>query len=164
MQVITASTTVPHTTANPPAFRDEIAGHHRRLRQLLAALQEVIDARAQEREGPMLATAMLALLVDLEHELPIHFEVEEQGGYFADVLRVAPEMSRHLDRLKEDHVDFMERSGQLLEYAREAAEGTRRWGEVEQLFAKLASRLSTHERNENDIIQQLFMLDSGQPG
>ncbi len=163
-QVITVATPEAQATSNPSDFHDEIAGHHKRLRQLLAALEEVIETRAHDRESPLLATTMLALLTDLEHELPLHFEAEERGGYFSDVLRVAPEMGRRLDKLKEEHADFTERSRRLLEYAHGAREGTRRWGEIEQLFNHLAEKLVAHERMENDLIQKLFMLDTGAPG
>lgn len=112
----------------------------------------------------MLCSALVVLLTDLQTELPVHFEFEERGGYFSDVMRLAPRMSRELDRLKGDHLDFVERSRALLDLAYDVLRQSGRWGEVQNAFGALSTRLRIHERKENAIMQEVFSLDIGQPG
>ena len=61
------------------------------LRQQIRALEEVFaepDGAAEEY-----ARKTLALLEGFDSALRDHFAVEEEGGYFADVLKVAPRPS-----------------------------------------------------------------------
>lgn len=153
-------------TADPdsPVFRDELHNHHVRLQLLLRAIDEVLSTRSGGSESQLLCSALVVLLTDLQTELPVHFEFEERGGYFSDVMRLAPRMSRELDRLKGDHLDFVERSRALLDLAYDVLRQSGRWGEVQIAFGALSTRLRIHERKENAIMQEVFSLDIGQPG
>ena len=153
-------------TSSPdsPAFRDEMHSQHMRLRLLLRATDEVLSARSGQRESRLLCSALVVLLTDLSKELPEHFEFEERGGYFMDVVRVAPQMSRELDRFKRDHFELTERSRAVLDLSYDALRHSRRWGEVEKEFGALSARLIIHEREENIILQEVFSQDIGEPG
>lgn len=147
-----------------PAFGDEMYSQHLRLRMLLRAIDEVLSASVEPPEGRLLGSALVALATDLHRELPAHFEFEESDGYFLDVVKLAPQMSPELDRLRRDHIDLVERSRELLDLSRAVLEESRRWAEAECAFGALSSRLTKHERKENDIMQEVFSLDIGQPG
>lgn len=152
------------TTPDSPAFGDEMLSQHLRLRLLLRAIDEVLSAPGEQSEGHPLGSALVVLVTDLHRELPPHFEFEERDGYFQDVARLAPELSKDLDWLKGDHADLLERSSALLELSRGVLDRSRRWAEARGAFAALSSRLVRHEHKENDIMQEVFSLDIGQPG
>ncbi len=152
------------TTPNSPAFGEEMLSQHLRLRLLLRAIDEVLSVPGEQSEGHPLSSALVVLVTDLQRELPPHFEFEERDGYFQDVARLAPELSKDLDRLKGDHADLLERSSALLELCRGVLDRSRRWAEARSAFGALSSRLVRHEHKENDIMQEVFSLDIGQPG
>ncbi|MBW2723348.1 MAG: hemerythrin domain-containing protein [Deltaproteobacteria bacterium] len=156
--------TIKAVTPSSPTFGDEMLSQHLRLRLLLRAIDEVLSTPGEQSEGQPLASALVVLATDLHRELPGHFEFEERDGYFLDVARLAPEMSKELDQLKRDHVDLLERSSALLDLSFQVLKRSRRWAEARSAFGALSSRLIKHENKENSIMQDVFSLDIGQSG
>ncbi len=71
---------------------ETIRSQHFALRQQIRAFEEVFaqpDGAAEEY-----ARKTLTLLGGFDSALRDHFAVEEEGGYFADILKVAPRLSR----------------------------------------------------------------------
>ncbi len=91
---------------------ETIRSQHFGLRQQIRALEEVFaepDGAAEEY-----ARKTLTQLEGFDSALREHFAVEEEGGYFADVLKVAPRLSRRAARLEQNHKEFSERLEALL--------------------------------------------------
>lgn len=152
------------TSPDPAELHAAVRSQHERLQLLLRATREVLAARSGQRDGDELSSTMLVLLTYLSEELVAHFEYEEHGGYFSDVLRVAPQLSRALDRFQEEHIELARSSRAVLDLSHNAVKDPRRWQEVESEFGRLFERLRNHEREENTMVQRAFSDDVGQSG
>lgn len=119
----------------------------RALEQLAAEL---------DPERPDHVRQALALLDSFETALREHFAFEEEGGYLADVLEVAPRLSRRARRLEQSHAGFQARLERLLELARNATGAPDKWARARRELARFLASLREHEDAENTLVRQAF--------
>ncbi len=118
-----------------------------------------MEALLGESRAPAARRSRLEeLFADLEGALIEHFAIEEQGGYFAEVLAVAPRLSGRVARLKRSHSAFRRRLARLREHI---PDPTITWPEVEDRVAALLKALADPESAETDLVHEAFMQDLG---
>jgi hypothetical protein len=132
---------------------------HLGLNRLLGAIKGLLAERADAEERVATDRAIVTLLADLARELPQHFAHEERGGYFSDVIAVAPRLSKRANELLGDHDDFLRLSSDVLELAKSAGASPEKWSEVQASYAALEARILAHESAENELVQEAFMSD-----
>jgi iron-sulfur cluster repair protein YtfE (RIC family) len=115
---------------------------HRALRALLDEIERASadTAAAADEVKPRLDT--------LRERLAAHFEGEEKGGLFEQIMEEAPEQVHECEKLCNEHADLLKRVDQL----RTADARTRAdpaWG---QSVRALLDALSDHEARENEIL------------
>ncbi len=138
---------------------ETIRSQHFALRQQIRALEELFaepDGAGAER-----ARKTLTLLERFDSALREHFAVEEEGGYFADILKVAPRLSRRAARLEQNHKEFSERLESLLALARYAVDAPDDWNRVRAGLEGFLQALRAHEDEENELVREAFMDDLG---
>ena len=141
--------------SHPPL--DQIREQHielrRRMREVEALLGDSAGDDVAARRG-----RLDELLADFEVALSEHFAIEEQGGYFAEVLAVAPRLSGRVARLGGNHPAFRRRLTRLRQHI---PDPTIAWPDVEARVAALLKALADHESAENDLVHEAFMQDLG---
>ena len=138
---------------------ETVRSQHFALRQQIRALEEVFaepDGAAEEY-----ARKTQALLEGFDSALRDHFAVEEEGGYFADVLKVAPRLSRRAARLEQNHREFSERLEALLALVQYAIDARDAWERVATGVERFLRALRAHEDDENELVREAFMVDLG---
>lgn len=132
---------------------------HFALRQQIRALEQLLKEH-DDPGGENLAKT-LTLLEAFDPVLREHFADEERGGYFSEVLRAAPRLSRRAERLAENHIELRERLEKLLDLTQKAADAPDRWQKVTTGLAEFVKTLRAHEDEENDLVREAFMDDLG---
>jgi len=115
---------------------------HRALHALLEEIERASTdtAAAADEVRPRLDT--------LREQLAAHFEGEEEGGLFEQIMEEAPEQAHECEKLCNEHAGLLERVDEL----RTADASTRAdpaWG---QDVRALLTALADHEARENEIL------------
>jgi hypothetical protein len=104
--------------SRPPL--EKVRAQHFELRHWVDSLQATLKREVSEESRAADATRMREDLETLQAMLPEHFALEEEGGYFSDILAVAPRLTRQVERLQANHPVFLEQSRDLIALLREA--------------------------------------------
>ena len=140
---------------------ETIRSQHFGLRQQIRALEELFAEPAAAGAGAERARKTLTLLEGFDPALREHFAVEEEGGYFADILKVAPRLSRRAARLEQNHKEFSKRLQSLLALVRYAVDAPDDWERVTARVEGFLQALRAHEDEENELVREAFMDDLG---
>ena len=141
-------------TTNPDDASRQSAGdlwrEHVRLKRRLDALR---DTMAQETDQTRLAN----LLDEFCLELETHFQHEETGDCFEQVVAVAPRLSERVDAVLRQHPALLAMLGDIVEMARQSVK-------LETLLARFesfATKWLRHETEENDLLHEAYNVDIG---
>ncbi len=138
---------------------EQIRAQHFELGRRMREVEALLADSGARRDDPAARRSRLEeLFADFEGVLIEHFAIEEQGGYFAEVLAVAPRLSGRVSRLKRNHPAFRRRLTRLRKHI---PDPTIAWPEVEARVAALLKALADHESAENDLVHEAFMQDLG---
>ncbi len=120
---------------------------HRALLKSLHALRTA----AEDRPSSLLAC------LDLTRErLAAHFLFEEQNGYLASVLLHQPYLQAAVSRLAREHVELLRCLDELRAEARSnGVLGTA----LRQKVGRWIQRVRRHERSEDVLVQDAFIID-----
>ncbi len=151
------------TTANSAGgnYRHEFEVQHQHLGAVLDSLAASLGTVAERPDDVGTRVEMLRLLRKLEHLLPEHFEYEEAGGYLAEALAVAPQLTRRAQRLRNEHSWFVTKLAALANRARDAGESPGSWKALAAGVRKFTYELRNHELKENSLVQDAFTYDTG---
>lgn len=122
-----------------------------------------LDARwpRNERTASEVRSQWLQALTEFRSHLKSHFAAEEQAGYFADVLSVAPELTSQVESLLRQHSTLAAALDRLiLMFGSNAADGQQLIAE-HQLFHELIAELKRHETAENSLVLEVADRDIG---
>jgi hypothetical protein len=121
-------------------------GEHRRLRELLAQVEDAFaPAAPRAGSGPDVVAARLD---SLRGPLGAHFEEEERGRLFEEIEERAPEQAPLCARLRGEHGGLLRRLDSLRTASPEDRRGPA-WGrDVRAFLAALAG----HEDTETDLL------------
>jgi hypothetical protein len=122
------------------------AGEHRRLRELLAQVEDAFE-RPSPRSG--IGPDVVAARLDaLRGPLRAHFEEEERGRLFEEIEERSPEQAPLCARLRAEHASILRRLDALRTASPEGRRGPA-WGhDVRSFLADLAG----HEEIETDLL------------
>lgn len=134
---------------------DVIADEHRELE----ALYERIRATLADR-GECLKTVQ-ELFDELADRVRRHFANEETGGYFHEIVELAPRLSSRADRLEREHAELLEIAEQLSRNIRHACETQIWWFAIRVDFERFIERCERHEAAENALVQDAYLQDIG---
>ena len=106
-------------------------------------------------------------LVEINHllsrfsaDLSANFATEEQDGYFASLVAVRPECDALVAHLHAEHVQLKEKVDAL----RNRARAVGRDPQLGSLLGRTLDQFQAHERCENRLLQEFFLLDEGGEG
>ncbi len=131
-----------------PQPSSKIHEEHLELRKTLERLRA-----AEEPEQ------LITMLADLNTQLEHHFEEEEGEEGLAQIIEsTLPQNMRHLDKIFDEHKEFLSRVASLMHRARDLQ------GEQIKLHADvnaLCHDLHVHEQNETKLITDAVYTDIG---
>ena len=142
-----------------PNACDALLEEHRKLMGQIGELRQwwsELDELGTPKYGEM--GTRLKLLREILAE---HFREEENGGYLAAALAVAPRFQREAEELCAQHPDFLASLDQFVASLVEAESGMQSWQEVRDQLEHFLSELRRHEARENAVVQSAFGDDIG---
>lgn len=100
---------------------------------------------------------MECILASLERMMLDHFEMEEAGGYLAEVVEAAPYTYHEVEDLLAEH----EQMRDLLHRARHAAVDASSRDDVREILGEWLDLIDEHEHRENMLAITVFNTDLG---
>jgi hemerythrin len=152
--------TITGTVSVNAAFLQEIKQENQRLREILAALRQLI-LKSVERNGH--PRRLVELLDELCDQLALHFSLEESYGYFEDAIDAAPRMAERAESLRGEHVTLFDTIREIANDAEEAVRGQlpHVLEFIGERFCDFDAALERHESQENALVFEAFDDDIG---
>ncbi|MEQ8211517.1 MAG: hemerythrin domain-containing protein [Lacipirellulaceae bacterium] len=98
---------------------------------------------------------------ELHDLLELHFEIEERGGYLADLVKNEPRYEARVGTLLSEHRALLEQCEKLRLLVRSGVESPAFQTRIESDFHKFLSRFLAHEHAEHQLLQGAFSDDIG---
>lgn len=134
---------------------DAIAEEHHELEALYERICNTLADRSECLE------TVRDLFQEMAQRVRRHFENEEQGGYFREIVELAPRCADKADQLEREHAELMEVAEQLARDIRHARE-TQVWRLAIRLdFENFIRRCEEHEAAETELVQEAYLQDIG---
>lgn len=152
----------------PSSYVDDLRMQHTGLRRLAVHLQDEaarIRACIHLREDARPAqVALIVMILNLLRELPIHFAMEEKGGYLSLALEVAPQHHHRAQVLQKQHEELLRDLGRLRELVEDAESLDGNWAKIDRGIQRHVNDLCAHEEAENEILEDGFRGEIGGRG
>lgn len=136
-------------------FYEQVRQEHEELREWLGRLHHALTERTQS--GPQIA----GMFGELTEHINRHFNDEEIGGFFEQVVDMAPRFADRTILLREEHTALRADLAGLAARADEADVGDAWWQELLAGFHEFSKALMQHENKENELLQDVFDEDVG---
>lgn len=147
--------------ANISRFSDTIASlrHIQQLLELL--LDEALDLLSEPSDDEN--DQWLGVVVDkVLRNLREQFEIEEKGGYMADVLEQYPEWHPQVLHLQQEHELLVNQLRQISTRMRRERRSGLLSSECRRQLEDWTKWYRQHQRRETDLAQEAFVLEVGQ--
>jgi hypothetical protein len=103
----------------------------------------------------------LEALTELRAELVEHFRQEELGGYFHDVIKLAPRFKERADTLLQQHPTLQQRIDSVRLMAEQSSSSPSWWQSLDDELHKFYQVFDQHERDETALLQDAYTCDIG---
>ncbi|MCG8449064.1 MAG: hemerythrin domain-containing protein [Pirellulales bacterium] len=134
-------------TKFPLGRSQTIDRQHCQIKALVNALDSRFDSHQPANRS------LVSLLNSLACHLQMHFEWEEEDGYFAAVAQQAPKLGREVDRLLSQHSALLTEVSELVQMSREAFAKRIETHKLAKSFRNFREQLLKHERAETDLLR-----------
>ncbi len=141
---------------------NRIERDHQELRASIDQLSTLFDAKIDAEGFIGWKLDLLWQLRDFQNQLQKHFDLEEDGGYNADLIRIAPHLASQVAHLEEDHRKIISDLSHILDnIKRIEGERSPMLLRVKDRVASLLTFIREHESEENAIIQEAYYQEYG---
>lgn len=144
---------------------EQVVQEHRELHEVMEELRKTFRELAATHEDHAKygekVPRLIEALGEMQTQLTQHFATEEDGGYMAEVLKVAPRFGEHAKKLQRQHEEFLGTLAHLRRRVQEFHPDKDRWTNIEEQFDRLLENLKVHEQQENDMLQEAYEEDVG---
>ncbi len=144
---------------------EKIAKDHESIRRYIGALNlsEMTEVDAKEFFDWKLE--FIWQLRDFKIRLLKHFDLEEEGGFMEDIVKVAPHLSRKVSGLKVEHDQILMSLDEILfKLKRMKKKNDTELEQVQFELNDVITSLRDHENEENILMQQAYYREFGSPG
>ena len=141
---------------------DRIEEEHDHLKEEMVSIRELIAADITDATYAEWRINFMWVLRDFYNDLQKHFDLEQEGGFMSDILKVAPQFANVVERLEDEHELMGKQLTAILEmlkpleaYSPDALQDV--FSRVEEFL----TLLTDHEAAEGDVIETAYMRDYG---
>jgi hypothetical protein len=147
------------TTLNLPKTEtdavEQIIREHDALRHKLAKIHTVFAARDPS------ATEIEALLREFLNALLVHFDNEEDDGFFLSISAKVPRLASTAGRLSVEHRALLKGAEELCRFAAAGSPSIAWWRELKSRCDSFDARLMHHECEESHLLQDARRMEVG---
>jgi iron-sulfur cluster repair protein YtfE (RIC family) len=134
---------------------EEIQREHEELGELLG---DVTRTLAKRLVSVSQVAEMIGTLVE---QLEQHFDEEETGGFFDQIVSQTPRHAERCKSLREEHTWLLASIRELNEQASLGDDSDDWWQRLESKFHEFSKELMQHESKENELVQKVYTEDIG---
>lgn len=147
---------------NEKTLAAKIQEEHDHLKEEMKKISTLLQQETTEESYPQWRLDLMWKLRDFNTELLKHFDLEEEGGFMRDVLKMAPQKINAVRELEDEHVRISENLDTVLKQLKqtenrdESALAAIRNG-VKEIMAMILA----HEAAEGELIATTYYQDDG---
>ena len=147
---------------NTKNITEAIEQEHRAIRDEVAKLGNIFKTLPNDKEYKEWRMNLILLIRDFCNDLQKHFDLEEQGGFFDQLLKSAPNHHLQLEHLKDEHTDMIENLEKAM-YILKTNEvyNKKVLEEIQDTVLKTVKILEEHEHAENELLEKIYLQDDG---
>lgn len=150
------------TMPNRASVAQMVEHDHEVLHQTLHELADYLAAPPPEEGFSAWKLDLLWQLRDFQNSLQKHFDLEEEGAYKVELLRLAPQFAGQIDHLEEEHRKIILDMTHILDTVKGIyTPDNPVMDRVRERFRKVVECLEEHESQERTLIQDVFYQDYG---
>ncbi|NIR49058.1 hypothetical protein GWO43_11455 [candidate division KSB1 bacterium] len=137
---------------------------HKGLNEDIGALKIFMMKEVEPRDFGDWRLEFVWQLRDFKNRLLKHFDLEEEGGFMADVLEAAPHSENQINALKAEHDQIVVNLDDVMDQlkAMEARDVTR-LNNIRMAVNDIFSVLREHENQEHTLMQRAYFREYGGP-
>lgn len=144
---------------------EKIAKDHESIRRYIGALNLLEMSEVDAKEFFDWKLEFIWQLRDFKNRLLKHFDLEEEGGFMEDIVKVAPHLSRKVSGLKVEHDQILMSLDEILfKLKRMKKKNDTELEQVQFELNDVITSLRDHENEENILMQQAYYREFGSPG
>lgn len=139
---------------NEQGIHERIRQEHDELREMLGKMHRILARRLESGAN------VAKMLQSLHRHVQTHFDEEEHGGFFDDVVAQAPRLSDRATEVKHEHAWLNNVMRELIDYADDDLCDDW-WQRLETKFHEFSKALMHHENKENELLLEAYDDDIG---
>ena len=139
-----------------PDLPAQIESDHERLHDVMSTISSFLEEGVEPEHFLRWKIEALFQLRDFQNQLAKHFDLEELGGFFADVIRLSPESFNRIQHLKEDHADILVELTRLISELRTADASSNILDVLKKDVQTIMLRLKGHESLESELLYSAY--------
>ena len=125
-------------------------------------LLDLVEALRRRLAGPAWQDGRVgSLLASLIDHLETHFNEEETGGFFDQLLELAPNSAPRIDALLLEHHRLLGLADELSRDYHNATRTPASWRRLGDAFERFRQNLMVHECEERHLLQETHSRDIG---
>ncbi len=93
--------------------------------------------------------------------LKCHFDHEEEGGYFREIVEMAPRLSRVAQELESEHDELLGRLEYLADQLSTTADVAREFAQLHKATTEFIAACRAHEHRETALMQEAWFTEIG---
>lgn len=140
----------------------KIREEHERIKQDMKKINTLTGAHVSQEGYAKWRLDLIWLLRDFKNALQKHFDLEEEGGFMTDVVKIAPQNINAVQKLETEHDTMNAMMEEILASLKDQEEkDDLKLEALRQRIGEFFEVLESHETAEGDLIESTYLQDEG---
>lgn len=140
----------------------KIQEEHERIKQDMKKINTLTGAFVSREGYAKWRLDLIWLLRDFKNALQKHFDLEEEGGFMTDVVKIAPQNISAVQKLESEHETMNAMMEEILTSLKDQKEkDDLKLEALRQCIGEFFEVLESHEAAEGDLIESTYLQDEG---
>jgi len=140
----------------------KIREEHERIKQDMKKINTLAGAHVSQEGYAKWRLDLIWLLRDFKNALQKHFDLEEEGGFMTDVVKIAPQNINAVQKLETEHETMNAMMEEILTSLKDQEEkDDLKLEALRQRIGEFFEVLESHEAAEGDLIESTYLQDEG---
>lgn len=142
----------------------KVEKEHVHLNKALGEIKLTIMEEVTDEEFQNWRLEFLWQLRDFKNNLLKHFDLEEEGGFMRDVIKVAPHSEKKIAALKKEHGKIIEDLDKIITQLKHITKkDANKLNAIRLAINEIMTTLCSHENQENELMQRAYYREFGGP-
>lgn len=140
----------------------KIREEHERIKQDMKKINTLAGAQVSRESYAKWRMDLIWLLRDFKNALQKHFDLEEEGGFMTDVVKIAPQNINAVQKLESEHETMNAMMKEILTALKNQEEkDDLKLETLRRRIGEFFEVLESHEAAEGNLIESTYLQDEG---